>query len=81
MGFAATDQRQASKLSRIIGLIDRPRWNGTRPSCWTCRLRCLRSRLQGIDVNVRCLDGDMLTRFQVTPFDGQRWEEEVHKIR
>ena len=40
-----------------------------------------RSHPEGIDVNVRCLDGDVLARFHVTPFDGQRWEEEVHKIR
>ena len=33
------------------------------------------------DVNVHCLDGDAVTRFRVTPFDGQNWEANVEKIR
>jgi hypothetical protein len=39
-----------------------------------------RSHPDGIDVNVRCLDGDAMDRFQVEPFDGVRWEENVEKI-
>ena len=52
--------------------------------CGVCGIHSFyvpRSHPEGIDVNVRCLDGDVLERFQVIPFDGQRWEEEVHNIR
>lgn len=40
-----------------------------------------RSHPDGIDVNVRCLDGDARSRFRVEPFDGARWEENVDRIR
>ena len=40
-----------------------------------------RSHPQGVDVNVRCLDGDALSQFTVTPFDGENWEENVATIR
>jgi hypothetical protein len=40
-----------------------------------------RSHPHAIDVNVRCLDGDALTHFQIEPFDGANWEENVHKLQ
>jgi hypothetical protein len=40
-----------------------------------------RSHPDGVDVNVRCLDGDAPARFQVKPFDGQNWEANVDAIR
>jgi hypothetical protein len=40
-----------------------------------------RSHPDGIDVNVRCLDGGWQDRFTITPFDGARWEANVAKIR
>jgi hypothetical protein len=40
-----------------------------------------RSHPDGVDVNVRCLDGDALSRFRVEPFDGRHWEDNVEKIR
>jgi hypothetical protein len=40
-----------------------------------------RSHPDGVDVNVRCLDGDALARFTVTPFEGAEWEANVDKIR
>ncbi|MGH7789358.1 MAG: GFA family protein [Candidatus Binatia bacterium] len=40
-----------------------------------------RSHPDGIDVNIRCLDGDAAARFQVTPFDGADWEANVTTIR
>lgn len=40
-----------------------------------------RSHPQGIDVNVRCLDGDAPSRFRLTPFDGAHWEAHVERIR
>jgi len=40
-----------------------------------------RSHPDKIDVNVRCLDGDVADRFTRTPFDGRQWEENVDKIR
>ena len=40
-----------------------------------------RSHPQDIDVNVRCLDGDVLSEFTIEPFDGVNWEENVSKIQ
>lgn len=40
-----------------------------------------RSHPDCIDVNVRCLDGDVVGRFRIVPFDGVNWEESVAKIR
>lgn len=34
-----------------------------------------------IDINVRCLDGNLLEEFWITPFDGINWEQSVHLIR
>jgi hypothetical protein len=40
-----------------------------------------RSHPDGVDVNVRALDGDALGDFEVVPFDGENWEDSVEKIR
>ncbi|MGK7918014.1 MAG: GFA family protein [Prochloraceae cyanobacterium] len=40
-----------------------------------------RSHPEAIDVNIRCLDGDVLSQFKLRFFDGVNWEENVHKIR
>jgi hypothetical protein len=40
-----------------------------------------RSHPDDYDVNLRCLDGDALERFSVTPFDGRHWEASVAAIR
>lgn len=40
-----------------------------------------RSHPNCIDVNVRCLDGDAMSRFRVTAFDGAHWEANVDRIR
>jgi len=40
-----------------------------------------RSHPDAFDVNVRCLDGDILNQFQVVPFDGSNWEQNVHLLR
>jgi hypothetical protein len=40
-----------------------------------------RSHPDGVDVNVRCLDGDAMELFQVDSFDGVHWEDNVGKIR
>ena len=40
-----------------------------------------RSHPDGVDVNVRCLDGDAAARFTIRPFDGARWEENVASIQ
>ncbi len=39
-----------------------------------------RSHPDQVDVNVRCLDGDVITDFEIVPFDGQNWEENIHKL-
>ena len=40
-----------------------------------------RSHPDGIDVNVRCLDGDVMSDFEIVPFDGANWEDNIHKLR
>ena len=40
-----------------------------------------RSHPDCIDVNVRCLDNDAWSRFQIKPFDGANWEANVESIR
>jgi hypothetical protein len=40
-----------------------------------------RSHPDQVDVNVRCLDGDVLSRFRFAPFDGRDWEKHVAEIR
>jgi hypothetical protein len=40
-----------------------------------------RSHPDHVDVNVRCLDGDVMVDFAVRPFDGAHWEQNVASIR
>lgn len=40
-----------------------------------------RSHPQGIDVNIRCLDRDLTTEFEIESFDGANWEANVSKIQ
>ncbi len=40
-----------------------------------------RSHPDCVDVNVRCLDGDVISRFEIVPFDGMNWEQNIHKLR
>jgi hypothetical protein len=40
-----------------------------------------RSHPDAIDVNIRCLDEDVLTRFTLNSFDGANWEDQVHKLK
>jgi hypothetical protein len=40
-----------------------------------------RSHPQNIDVNIRCLEGSVLSLFEIEAFDGENWEENVDKIR
>jgi hypothetical protein len=40
-----------------------------------------RSHPEGYDVNLRCLDGNAISQFQITPFDGQNWEEQIEQIQ
>lgn len=39
-----------------------------------------RSHPNSIDVNIHCLDEDILSRFKVKFFDGVNWEESIKKI-
>lgn len=51
--------------------------------CRTCGMHPFytpRSHPDAVDVNVRCLDGDVMGRFVVRPFDGQNWEANVGSI-
>ncbi len=52
--------------------------------CRICGIHCFyipRSHPDCIDVNVRCLDGDVISNFEIVPFDGVNWEENIHKLR
>ncbi len=52
--------------------------------CRTCGIHPFyvpRSHPDGVDVNVRCLDGDAMERFHVETFDGANWEASVAAIR
>ncbi len=40
-----------------------------------------RSHPDKIDVNLRCLDGDVLRQFRIVPFDGANWEANIHSIQ
>ena len=39
-----------------------------------------RSHPDWFDVNVRCLDEDLLERFTIVPFDGKNWEQNVGSL-
>ncbi|MCA2751198.1 MULTISPECIES: GFA family protein [unclassified Microcystis] len=40
-----------------------------------------RSHPDAIDINLRCLDGNVLGDFQIQFFDGANWEDNIEKIR
>ena len=40
-----------------------------------------RSHPDHIDVNVRCLDGNVISKFEIKSFDGANWEENIHSIQ
>ena len=35
----------------------------------------------GISTNLRCFDGDATSRFEIRPFDGENWQDNVASIR
>jgi hypothetical protein len=39
-----------------------------------------RSHPDCIDVNVHCLDGDVIDNFEIVQFDGAKWEDNIHKL-
>lgn len=40
-----------------------------------------RSHPDMIDVNIRCLDQNLINKFTIRPFDGQNWEKNINQIR
>jgi len=51
--------------------------------CRVCGIHAFytpRSHPDGVDVNIRCLDGAAWQAFTIEPFDGSRWEENIEKI-
>lgn len=51
--------------------------------CKACGIHAFyrpRSHPEAIDVNIRCLDGDVLKQFRVEPFDGVNWEQNVASL-
>lgn len=49
-------------------------------TCGLCAHYIPRSHPDGVSVNLRCFDGDV-SDFEIRPFDGQNWEQNVHTIR
>lgn len=52
--------------------------------CRTCGIHPFynpRSHPQDIDVNLRCLDDDVLSEFAIETFDGVNWEDNVSKLQ
>jgi hypothetical protein len=39
-----------------------------------------RSHPDCIDVNIRCLDGNVISNFEIVPFDGANWEQNIDKL-
>jgi len=51
--------------------------------CCDCGIKSFyvpRSHPDGISVNVNCLDREGIKSVTVTPFDGENWEKNVHKL-
>lgn len=52
--------------------------------CGVCGIHSFyipRSHPDCIDVNVHCLDENVIDNFEIVAFDGQNWEESIHEIR
>jgi hypothetical protein len=49
--------------------------------CGVCSYYVPRSHPDGFSVNLRCLDGDVAADFEIRPFDGRNWEDNVSQIR
>ena len=52
--------------------------------CKTCGIHSFyrpRSHPDSYDVNVNCLDGNVVSKFEVVDFDGANWEANIEKIR
>jgi hypothetical protein len=49
--------------------------------CGGIRFRAIVTEAKAIDVNIRCLDGNVLSDFAIEYFDGENWEENIEKIR
>lgn len=51
--------------------------------CKTCGIHAFyrpRSHPNMIDVNLRCLDDNVLSQFRITPFDGENWENSIQQL-
>ncbi len=51
--------------------------------CGVCGIHAFyrpRSHPNHFDVNVRCLDGDVLADFNIIPFDGANWEANIEQL-
>jgi len=51
--------------------------------CRKCGIKSFyvpRSHPDGISVNANCLDRATITSIEITPFDGENWEQNVHKL-
>ena len=52
--------------------------------CKICGIKSFyvpRSHPEGFSINARCLDQSQITSMNVTPFDGQNWEQAIEELR
>ncbi|HEY9850302.1 MAG TPA: GFA family protein [Leptolyngbyaceae cyanobacterium] len=52
--------------------------------CSVCGIHAFyrpRSHPDHIDVNVRCLDDNVISKFEIVHFDGANWEDNIHLLR
>ncbi|MCT7949249.1 GFA family protein [Ancylothrix sp. C2] len=52
--------------------------------CRTCGIHSFyrpRSHPEGISVNIRCLDSDVIDKFEIVRFDGRNWEKNIENLR
>ncbi|MEM9923797.1 MAG: GFA family protein [Cyanobacteria bacterium P01_D01_bin.50] len=40
-----------------------------------------RSHPDCVSVNVHCLDDDVISQFEIVPFDGRNWEDNIQQLR
>lgn len=52
--------------------------------CQVCGIHAFyqpRSHPNSIDVNIRCLDENIVFKFEIKPFDGANWDKNIDQIR
>jgi hypothetical protein len=80
-----TTHKGGCHCGRVRFEVDAPAHTGVAKHffCRHCGVKSYyipRSHPDGVSVNVRCLDADTVAEVNVTPFDGQNWEQNISKL-